>query len=55
MLIYMSKADSDVKILFGKITHLFRLRNYKNAGKGFSMGTRIPRSILGHVLLAIDF
>ena len=38
MLLYQSKANLDLKILFGKITHLI---DSEILGKGF-MGTSIP-------------
>ena len=50
-LIYLSKANLDVKILGGKIIHLSDPKLRKMLERIF-IGRRIPQSILAHALLA---
>ena len=50
MLIYLSKANLDVKIMFGNIIHLIDPEIRKRA----PMGTKIPHAILVHYLLAFE-
>ena len=53
MLIYQSKANLDVKILFGNITRLIASEIRRMLDR-VCLGTKIPHSILVHDLLAIE-